>query len=91
MFLYCGDYFLGARFCWFSEIVFFSKVSLVFGIFKTGFEFDMTLKIFQFFVKQGFIEIYLVGTKFKSLSNSLEVSFVNLFLLKLISCPAGSN
>ena len=45
--------------CWFSEYVFFSKASLIFGIFKMGFEFDTSVKLFQFFVKCDFTEICL--------------------------------
>ena len=55
-----------------------------------GFEFNTFLKIFQFFVKRGLIEICL-NWKFKYLFNSLKVSFVNRFLLELITCPAGSD
>ena len=55
-----------------------------------GFEFNTFLKIFQFFAKRGLIEICL-NWKFKYLFNSLKVSFVNRFLLKLITCPAGSD
>ena len=32
-----------------------------------------------------------VGTKFMFLFNSLKISFVNRFLFKLITCPAGSD
>ena len=49
--------------CWFLEYVFSIKTSLVFVIFKIGFEFDTSAKIFQFFIKIGFIEICLSWNK----------------------------
>ena len=47
--------------CWFSEYVFFSKASLVFGIFKMGLEVDTSVKIFQFFVKRGLLKPVFVS------------------------------
>ena len=55
--------------CRFSEYDFFSELALVFGIFEMGFEFNASVKIFQFFVKRGFTEI---GTKFKFSFNCLK-------------------
>ena len=78
--------------CWFSEYVIFSKENLVFGFFKMGFEFNTSVKIFQFFVKRGSIDLFFgLEQSFTFLFNSLKVSFVNHFLLKLITCAAGSD
>ena len=77
--------------CWFFDSIFFRRKIFISLIFVISSQFYLSKKSSNCFFIVSLLIVFCVGTKFKFLFKSLKVSLQNLFVLRLITCSAGSN
>ena len=77
--------------CWFFESAFFRREIFIFLIFEISSKFYLSKKSSNCLFIVSLLIVFCVEAKFKFLFKSLKVSLQNLLVLRLITCPAGSD